>query len=213
MSRIYGYARVSTQKQKLKLQVDALKKIGCNEIVEDHISAFAPKRTKFEELIKKLQKDDTLVVWKLDRLGREMFDLFKIIAELDAKGVHFVSLTENIDTKTASGRVMFGFFSIMAEYETTLKKERAEAGREAAREAGKRGGRPKGLSKKTLDRSKGIAKIYLELDENNNYKHSVSSIIKTLKISRKTLYECLRHEKITIGKRINPVNFDRKKEN
>lgn len=97
MTIIYGYARVSTKKQSLKMQLEELKKFGCTQIVQEKVSALAD-RPQFDTLLATLKDGDTLVVWKLDRLGRSMFDLIKIVSQMDAKGIKFISLTENIDT-------------------------------------------------------------------------------------------------------------------
>lgn len=187
---IYGYARVSTKKQSFEMQTEALKKFGCSHIVEEKISALAD-RPKYEALINILRTGDTLVVWKLDRLGRSMFDLISIVRELELRGIKFVSLTENIDTRTATGKMLLAFFSFMAEYELQIKAERQEAAKELARKNGKLGGRKKGLSVKAQKTASILKKMYNEKDRNGNYKYSISELLTALNISQGTLYNYL----------------------
>ncbi|MDR3059920.1 MAG: recombinase family protein [Prevotella sp.] len=186
---IYGYARVSTKKQSLKMQIDELKKFGCIQIVQEKVSALAD-RPQFDTLLSTLKEGDTLAVWKLDRLGRSMFDLIKIVSEMDAKGVNFVSLTENINTSTSTGKMMLMLFSMMAEYELSIKKERQEATKEIARQSGRLGGRPKGLTKDAKKTANVLIGMYQE-KEKDNYKYSISEICTALKISKGTLYKYL----------------------
>lgn len=189
MGCIIGYARVSTRKQSLKMQLEELKKFGCTQIVQEKVSALA-ERPQFDELLNSLNKGDTLVVWKLDRLGRSMFDLIKIVSEMDAKGVKFVSLTENIDTSTSTGKMMLMLFSMMAEYELSIRKERQEANKEIARQSGRLGGRPKGLSRDAKKTAVVLMGMYQE-KAGEEYKYSVSEITAALKISRGTVYKYL----------------------
>jgi DNA invertase Pin-like site-specific DNA recombinase len=186
---IYGYARVSTKKQSLKMQLEELKKFGCTQIVQEKVSALAD-RPQFDILLSNLKEGDTLTVWKLDRLGRSMFDLIKIVSEMDAKGVKFVSLTENIDTSTSTGKMMLMLFSMMAEYELEIKKERQEATKEIARKSGRLGGRPKGLSKEALKKANILKDMYLQ-KEGDQYKYSISGLCTALNISKGTLYNYL----------------------
>ncbi|MDR1501252.1 MAG: recombinase family protein [Prevotella sp.] len=188
-SIIYGYARVSTKKQSLKMQLEELKKFGCEQVVQEKVSALA-ERPLFDNLLDSLVQGDTLAVWKLDRLGRSMLDLIKIIADLDAKGVKFVSLTENIDTSTSTGRMMLMLFSMMAEYELSIKKERQEATKEIARQSGRLGGRPKGLSREAKKTAQVLKGMYQEQEE-AAYKYSISEITAALKISKGTMYKYL----------------------
>lgn len=198
---IYGYARVSTKKQSLKMQLEELNKFGCNQIIQEKVSALAD-RPQFDTLLSNLKKGDTLVVWKLDRLGRSMLDLIKIIADMDAKGVNFVSLTENINTSTTQGKMMLMLFSMMAEYELSIKKERQQATKENARLMGKLGGRPKGLSRDAKKTAVVLKKMYLERKEDSmeddkqkivTYQYSISEICAALKISKGTLYNYLQY--------------------
>lgn len=189
---IYGYARVSSRNQNLNLQIKSLNEYGCEKIYKEKISGLESKRKQFEILQSILKNGDTLVVWKLDRLGRSMFELVEIIFNLKNKGVKFISLTENIDTDTPTGKIMLMFFSMMAEYELNLKKERIEAGRLLARKNGKLGGRPRGLSKKLSEKLEDIKKMYLA-KENNCPLYSISEIEKLIGISRPSIYKCLKY--------------------
>ncbi|MFV0331966.1 MAG: recombinase family protein [Dysgonomonas sp.] len=198
-NQIYGYARVSTKKQSLKMQIEELQKFGCTQIVQEKVSALAD-RPQFDELLSSLKKGDTLAVWKLDRLGRSMIDLIKIVAEMEEKEVKFISLTENIDTTTATGKMMLMLFSIMAEYELNVKKERQEANKEIARKAGRLGGRPKGLSREAKKTAKILKDLYQE-KEDNKYKYSISEIMASLDISKGTMYKYL--EYMNVPKRGN----------
>lgn len=199
MTIIYGYARVSTKKQSLKMQLEELKKFGCTQIVQEKVSALAD-RPHFDTLLATLKDGDTLVVWKLDRLGRSMFDLIKIVSQMDAKGIKFISLTENIDTSTSTGKMMLMLFSMMAEYEIEIKKERQEATKEIARQSGRLGGRPKGLTKDAKKTAHVLMGMYQE-KENSNYKYPISEICTALKISKGTMYKYL--EYMNVPKRGN----------
>lgn len=193
--KIYGYARVSTPKQNLNLQIEALEKLNCDEIVQEKISAFSEERALFNNLLNKLNKGDTLAVWKLNRLGRSTLELYKIMAYLTSKEVNFVSITENIDTKTPTGKIMFGLLSVLAEYEADQIKERAEAGRIAKKKIGNPAGRPKEASKRTKTISKEVVRMYQSVKD-GKYEYSTKKIAKILKISEKTIYKCLEIEAI-----------------
>lgn len=186
-----GYARISTRKQKLSIQKAALKKFGCDKIIEEKKSVLE-KREKLTKLLEELQEGDILVVWKLDRLGRDMFQLFSTLIELEKKGVRFISITENINTQTPEGKLMIAFASYMAEVERTLIAERREAGIELARRNGKLGGRPKGLSSELKKVAETACKMYLAKDHNNNYQFSISTICRSLNISKGSFYKILR---------------------
>ena len=129
-----GYARVSTDDQTTALQLDALKRAGCTKTFKDHgVSGVAKDRPGLERALKALRKGDVLVVWRLDRLGRSLGDLIEIINALAARGCGFLSLTENIDTTTAGGRLVFHLMGALAEFERSLIGERTRAGLRAAR--------------------------------------------------------------------------------
>jgi DNA invertase Pin-like site-specific DNA recombinase len=141
-----GYARVSTHEQNLDLQTDALKSEGCKQIFTDKVSGVKAKKPNFEKLLEYARQGDTIVVWKLDRLGRSTVQLIGLIEELKQKGIHLKSLNEAIDTSSATGMLFFQFMCILAEHERNIIRERTTAGLTAARARGRTGGRPKGLS-------------------------------------------------------------------
>lgn len=138
-----GYARVSTEEQNLDLQVDALTRAGCERIFQDRgVSGALASRPALDKAIERLQPGDTLVTWKLDRLGRSLSHLIHVVTSLEGKGVAFRSLSEAIDTGTASGRLLFHVMGALAEFERSLISERTKAGMAAARARGKVLGRP-----------------------------------------------------------------------
>ena len=145
---LIGYARVSTTDQTLDLQLDALKNAGCSKIFTDTASGAKSERTGLHEALNYLREQDILVVWRLDRLGRSLKDLIDIISQLDHGKIGFKSLTENIDTTTSGGKLIFHIFGALAEFERNLIKERTNAGLIAARTRGIKGGRPKSLPTK-----------------------------------------------------------------
>ncbi|WP_281408187.1 recombinase family protein [Rhizobium sp. FY34] len=143
-----GYARVSTDDQKLDLQVQALTKARCDHIFTDHgISGCISERPGLDETIKTLRSGDTLVVWRLDRLGRSLTHLVSFMEELGKHEIHFQSLTEHIDTSTSGGRLIFHIIAALSEFERALISERTKAGMAAARQNGVKLGRPSSLSK------------------------------------------------------------------
>lgn len=138
---LIGYARVSTPDQKLSLQHDALQRAGCDRVFDDQASGARADRPGLAEALAYLRAGDTLVVWKLDRLGRSMSHLIEKVGELAARGIGFRSLTENIDTTTPGGMLVFNIFGSLAQFERDLIRERTQAGLRAARERGSKGGR------------------------------------------------------------------------
>lgn len=136
---LVGYARISTQDQSLDLQKDALLQIGCEKIFTDVASGGKTSRTGLEDAIDFLRKEDTLIVWKLDRLGRSL----KHLIDLNERGIHFKSLQESIDTSTSGGKLVFHVFGALAKFERGIIKERTKAGLSAAKARGRLGGRPK----------------------------------------------------------------------
>lgn len=138
---LVGYARISTLEQSLSLQKDALISIGCHCTFEDKISGSSDNRPGLEAALKYLRSGDTLVVWRLDRLGRSLKHLLEIVDELNVSGIQFRSLCENIDTTTSGGKLIFSIFGAIAEFERQLIRERTLAGLASARARGKKGGR------------------------------------------------------------------------
>jgi len=136
-----GYARVSTDDQTLDLQRDALQAAGCERLFEDKASGAKVDRPGLAEALAFARKGDVLVVWRLDRLGRSLPELVRLVGELDATGIGFESLTEKIDGTTAAGRLVFHVFAALAEFERNLIRERTHAGLVAARSRGRKGGR------------------------------------------------------------------------
>lgn len=157
---LIGYARVSTEDQKLDLQRDALEKAGVDpgQIYEEFASGAKAKRPELTACLRTLREDDTLVICRLDRLGRSVPDLIKILDQLKAKGVGLRSLTDNFDTTTAMGIMVFHMLATFAQFERDLVSERTKAGLKAARDRGKRGGRPLKLSAKDIRIIKQIQK-------------------------------------------------------
>ncbi|EZN82639.1 hypothetical protein AJ69_01539 [Pseudomonas aeruginosa BWH029] len=141
MNQRIGYARVSTDDQHLDLQRDALTQAGCSVIYEEAASGKSANRPELEQCWKALRGGDTLVVWRLDRLGRSLPDLVQIVADLERQGVGFESLTEKIETGSAAGKLVFHVFAALAEFERGLIRERTQAGLVAARARGRVGGR------------------------------------------------------------------------
>src|ERR687895_1626045 len=140
---LIGYARVSTHDQTLNLQQDALKKAECNKIFTDTASGAKTERKGLDEAIAYVRKGDTLVVWRLDRLGRSLKHLIETISQLDSQNIGFKSLTENIDTTSSGGKLIFHIFGALAEFERDIITERTNAGLTAARARGRQGGRPR----------------------------------------------------------------------
>ncbi|GHO85231.1 recombinase family protein [Dictyobacter formicarum] len=183
---LIGYARVSKNEQNLDLQRDALLKAGCLEqdIYTDKITGTKAERTGLTQALTHLRSGDTLVVWRLDRLGRSLKHLIETVTKLQEQTIAFKSITENIDTTTATGQLVFHIFGALAEFERNLIKERTLAGLEAARARGRSGGRPQltsASSKVTMAK-----KLYA--DKTN----SIDDICTTLHISRATLYRYLK---------------------
>src|SRR6266702_7362533 len=157
-----GYARVSTQDQTLDLQKDALEKMGCTKIFTDTASGAKAERKGLQEALEYVREGDTLVVWRLDRLGRSLKHLIETITKLNNRKIGFKSITENIDTTTSGGKLIFHIFGALAEFERDIIKERTKAGLQAARARGRLGGRPKALT----DKKQSIAQA-LYNDKNN----------------------------------------------
>ena len=141
-----GYARVSTRDQNLELQLDALNKAGCKRIFTDKLSGAQVERPGLQEALSHLREADTLVVWKLDRLGRSVKGLVDLVNELETQKVHFQSITDGVDTKTPAGRFFFHVMASLAQMERELILERTRAGLEIARSQGRVGGRKRQMT-------------------------------------------------------------------
>jgi DNA invertase Pin-like site-specific DNA recombinase len=179
---LIGYARASTHEQTLHLQQDALTKAGCTKTFTDTASGAKTERIGLEEALNYVRKGDTLVVWRLDRLGRSLPHLITTMTALEERGIEFKSLTENIDTTTSGGKLIFHIFGALAEFERNLIKERTRAGLTAARARGKKGGRPKALT----PQQRSVAQALYDTG------HPIMDICRTLKISKATLYRALK---------------------
>jgi DNA invertase Pin-like site-specific DNA recombinase len=151
---LIGYARVSTQDQNLEMQRDALLKAGCQKVFDDKLSGARTDRPGLSKILEMLRKGDTLVVWKLDRLGRSVKQLIDLVAELHKQGIQFKSLTDAIDTGTTSGRFFFHVMASLAEMERELNIERTQAGLELARQLGRRGGRKPKMTGSKIESAK-----------------------------------------------------------
>lgn len=183
MPKLVGYARVSRNEQDLNLQLDALEKAGCqNELIfVDKISGAKAERPGLDKCLTTLQSGDTLLVWRLDRLGRSMPHLVSLIEDLRAKGIGFKSICDGaIDTTTASGELIFNIFSSLAQFERRLIQERTKAGLDAARARGRKGGR------KLVDNTN--PKVQMAKKMHKDHGMSINDICKTLKISRASFY-------------------------
>ena len=182
-----GYARVSTQDQRLELQTDALAQCGCQQIYKERKSGKTRERPELEKMVSQLRSGDTVVVWKLDRLGRSLRDLIDLVAEFRERGVEFVSLQDGINTATPTGRFTFNVFASLAEFERELIRERTNAGLASAKARGKRGGRPAGLSKAAVEKARSARILF------DSKTKTVEEIAKILGIGRATCYRYLHH--------------------
>ncbi len=183
---LIGYARVSTLDQNLDLQVDALKKNGCEKIFTESASGAKDERKVLNEALSFLRKGDTLVVWRLDRLGRSLKKLIELVNLLHEREVGFKSVIETIDTTTPTGQFFFHVTGAFAELERNLIRERTRAGLESARARGRNGGRPKAIDAKTFE-------MALVLYNEKNI--TVSNICKKLNISNRSFYRYLQQHR------------------
>jgi len=182
---LIGYARISTHDQCLNLQQDALHQAGCEKIFSDEVSGTTSSRPGLDKLKEQLRSGDTLVVWRLDRLGRSVRDLIDWVTTLENEGVGFISLQESIDTTTSNGTLVFHLFAALAEFERNLISERTRAGLDSARARGRKGGRPKALDKEKR-------KLLIELYDQK--KIPINTLCKMMGISKPTLYSYLKEE-------------------
>jgi DNA invertase Pin-like site-specific DNA recombinase len=191
---IIGYVRVSRNEQNLELQLDALKKIGCEQIFQEKISGGEKERPQYLKMIELLRKGDVITVWRIDRLGRTTLELIKLMVEFREKGIEFRSIVEGIDTSTSMGRIWYMLSSIFAENEREIIRERTKAGLISARSRGKVGGRPKGLTENAQKVAMTAATLY------NAKKLSTNEICAMLNIgSKTTLYRYLRYAGVDIN--------------
>src|SRR5919199_6505126 len=182
---LIGYARVSTTEQHLDLQRDALRKAGvaAKDLYTDKVTGVTAERPGLTQALSHLRQGDTFIVWRLDRLGRSLKHLIETVTKLKEQGVAFKSLSENIDTSTATGNLVFQIFGALAEFERNLIKERTIAGLDAARMRGRKGGRPR--------RNPASGRVALAKKMYRDRTLSIPEILKTLNISKATLYRWL----------------------
>src|SRR6476659_4683996 len=184
MTTTVGYARVSTFEQILDLQRDALAAAQCDRIFTDTMSGSRSDRPGLEQALDYLREGDVLVVWRLDRLGRSLKYLIEVITRLNERGIGFRSLTEQIDTTTSGGKLIFHVFGALAEFERDIIRERTQAGLASARARGRMGGRPKKLADaKQLE----LARTLYAGGQTD-----IATICRTLGVSRATLYRALK---------------------
>ena len=174
-----GYARVSTDDQNLDLQRDALTKAGCTEIYEEKASGKSVERIELDHCLRAMRLGDALSVWRLDRLGRSLPDLVRIVGDLEARGIAFESITEKIETGSAAGKLVFHVFAALAEFERNLIRERTHAGLTAARARGRTGGRKPKLDAKQVREIRALLK---------DPDVRVTDIAKRYGVSRATVY-------------------------
>ncbi|NQT63642.1 MAG: recombinase family protein [Candidatus Marinimicrobia bacterium] len=180
-----GYARVSTQDQNLDLQNDALKTAGCEKICTDKMSGAKTDRPGLDKIMGFIRKGDTLVVWKLDRLGRSLKHLIQVMNMLEEREIYFKSVQESLDTSTPGGKLIFHVFGALAEFERDIIRERTLAGLAAARARGRKGGRPRKLSKKQVEMARNLMK---------DVSIPIAEICETLGVSKATLYRYIGKE-------------------
>ncbi len=179
---LIGYARVSTNDQTINLQRDALKAAGCKRIFADRgVSGSVTQRRGLDRALASLKPGDTLVVWKVDRLGRSLAHLVQTITDLGARGVNFRSLSDPIDTKSAGGRLVLHMMAALAEFERSLNSERTKAGLAAAKRRGKKLGRRAKLTPKQIARARRMVEAG----------QSPQKVAKRFSVARSTLYEAL----------------------
>ena len=182
MQMLVGYARISTPEQSFDLQIDALEKAGCKKIFKETVSGAKTERRALNDALEYVRKDDTLVVWRLDRLGRSLMHLIEVVNGLHERKIGFKSLVDAIDTQTATGQFFFHITGAFAELERNLIRERTRAGLKAARARGRSGGRPKAIDPKTFQ---------MALEIYNSKTTTVGKMCKRLGIAKRTFYRHL----------------------
>ena len=195
-----GYARISTKEQSFDLQIDALRKAGCEKVYRETVSGATTERPVLDALLQDLRASDILIIWKLDRLGRSLRHLVDLAGILLEREIGLKSLNDPIDTTTPQGRLSFNLFASLAEFERDLIRERTQAGLKAARARGRKGGRPKGLQPQAKRTACAAETLYLE------QRLSVREIAMELGIAKSTLYKYLRHRGVPIGTRQRPIS-------
>ncbi len=182
MQMLVGYARISTPEQSFDLQIDALEKAGCKKIFKETVSGAKTERRALNDALEYVRKDDTLVVWRLDRLGRSLMHLIEVVNGLHERKIGFKSLVDAIDTQTATGQFFFHITGAFAELERNLIRERTRVGLKAARARGRSGGRPKAIDPKTFQ---------MALEIYNSKTTTVGKMCKRLGIAKRTFYRHL----------------------
>ncbi|NBB29936.1 recombinase family protein [Cellulophaga sp. BC115SP] len=188
-----AYARISRNELNLDLQLDAFKKNSIDKIFIDNASGVKTSKPELDKLLQFSQRGDTVVVWRLDRLGCSTTQLIKLVEELKAKGIHLKSLSEGIDTASSSGNIIFQIFCVLAEHERNVLRERTKAGLSSARARGRVGGRQKGLSARYESIKELVKEAYIA------EKNTTEEIMQAFNIkSRSTLYRILRNANVNI---------------
>ena len=192
-----GYARVSTTDQNPDLQIDALESEGCTKIFKDYASGAKSDREGLEQALEFMREGDTLVVWRLDRLGRSLTQLIETVNILQKYKKFFKSLQENIDTRSPGGKLIFHIFGALAEFERDIIRERTLAGLAAARDRGRIGGRPRKLDENNISLARSLMdekKIALAKSLHDDPSNSIGDICEILDISKSTLYRYLEED-------------------
>ena len=179
---LVGYARVSTQDQDLSLQLDALQAAGCDKVYTEKASGAQRDRPQLQAALEYMRGQDTLVVWKLDRLARSLKQLIETVEELGARSIGLRSLTESLDTTTSGGTLVFHLFAALAEFERAMIRERTRSGLQAARRRGRLGGRPPALTGQDLAEAKALLR---------DPDITVEQVAKRLGVAPSTLYRHL----------------------
>ena len=179
---LVGYARVSTQDQNLSLQLDALQAAGCDKVYTEKASGAQRDRPQLQAALEYMRSQDTLVIWKLDRLARSLKQLIETVEELGVRGIGLRSLTESLDTTTSGGKLVFHLFAALAEFERSVIRERTRSGLQAARRRGRLGGRPPALTSQDLAAAKALLR---------DPDITVEQVAKRLGVAPSTLYRHL----------------------
>lgn len=178
-----GYARVSTGHQNIEMQIVDLKKEGCERIFQETASGARQERPQLQEMLKFAREGDTIIIWKLDRLGRSLKHLMELVAHFEEKKIGFYSVQDRIDTSTPAGKLLFQVMGALAEFERSLIIERTKAGLKAAKARGRIGGRPVGITKKLADSAEAIYNLF------EQGSMGVREIAKSFKMSPNSAYK------------------------